>query len=109
MDINGEDSHLYQTGADAACHVVEKESRRTHGKFDCAAEHQQGEHVEKQMHEVAMQEHVCEQLKGLERRGTEVIKSKILVERMVKRRHNAHGKPYEHIEYQQILYYRRNV
>ncbi len=68
-----ENALLHQRGADAAGEVVEQETCRPHDLFDGAPEDKKGEHVEKQVAEAAMEEHVGDKLVWLEARRGEVV------------------------------------
>ena len=62
---------LDKSCADAACEVIEEEALRSPHLFEYATEHPYGKHVEKQMGEPAMHEHVRNQLCGVEVFGKE--------------------------------------
>ena len=108
MDIYRKNSHLHQCCKYAAGHIIEEETRRSHCHLYRFAEDEQREHVEEQVHEIAVQEHVGEQLEWLERRRRKIIQRQILGQHLIGGRDNRHKEPHQHIDNQEILDYRRN-
>ena len=69
---------LCQTRADAADKVKYEESLGAPHVFDAVAEHPEGEHVEKQMRETTVHEHVRHKLIRPEIRSADVVQAEIL-------------------------------
>lgn len=77
------------------------------GKFaftiDDAAEHDQRKHVEKQMHEASVQEHVGDDLRNVESRRCDVVHGAPLCEPGVDGGNKTHCRPDDYVDDQQIL------
>lgn len=66
MKGGGADDELDQAGANHAGEVIKQEALRAPAQFDLTAKHPEREHVEKDMHEIAVEEAIGEDLPWVE-------------------------------------------
>ena len=76
-------SHLHQllcqTCTKSASEVLEEEAIPTHRLLHDAAEHPDGKHIEEEVRQVSMHEHVGERLPGTEAAGQEEMQTEQLI------------------------------
>ena len=94
---------LYKSGTDSADHIIEEKLLRSPHILNHAAEHPQGKHVEEQMRESGMHEHISEELIYLEIARKEEVKSKHAVQVDALTAEHPCGGEHKHIDNQQIL------
>ena len=95
---------MQHAGTQSAENVIKKEFLWPPDTLDDAAEHPEGEHVEKNMLEVGVHKHVCEQLEDVEVGGHEEMKPQNVVQIHPQRSlPGQHGHESQQIDNQKIL------
>lgn len=88
--LNVLDHFLHQAGTDSAYHIISKETLGTQYLFKGTSEHPYGKHVEENVLEVGVHEHIGNQLEQLEVRCHEEMQSKDIIQvYSISFRHNA--------------------
>ena len=91
---------------DASNQVVAKETPLSPCVFDRCAEHPEGEHIEEQVAEITMHEHISDNLPDMEVGGGKIMQAEDSVQVELAGQHNFRQKE-QAIDYQQVFNHRR--